>query len=133
MSRHDLLRRRIAPIAFLVAIALIAKDSCDKDKRAHTAVELEFGADRSEVRAVDVEVYAGSELAASFHRAALPGEAIGPCKFQLSLPDENVELRIDIDRGASHQQLTRRVRVIEGSTTLIAIPAMGPAEPNSAR
>jgi hypothetical protein len=122
VSRYDLIRRRIAPIAFLVAIALIAKDSCDKGKRAHTAVELEFGADRSEVRAVDVEVYAGGELAAAFHRAALPGEQIGPCRFQLALADENAELRIDIDRGAGHQYVTRRVQVIEGSTTLIAIP-----------
>ena len=123
MSRYDLVRRRIAPIAFFVAIALIAKDSCDKDKRTHTAVELEFGADRSEVRAVDVEVFTGSERAAAFHREALPGRAIGPCRFQLALTDEDAELRIDVDRGAAHQQLTRRVHVIEGSTTLIAIPS----------
>ena len=122
MSRYDFLRRRIAPIAFLAAIALIAKDSCDKDKRTHTAVELEFGADRSDVRAVDVEVYIGSERVASFHREALPGSLIGPCRFQLALADEDAELRIDVDRGAAHQQLTRRVHVIEGSTTLLAIP-----------
>ena len=126
MSRYDLLRRRIAPIAFFVAIALIAKDTCDKSQRAHTAVELEFGADRSEVRAVDVEVYTGSERVAAFHREALPGGTIGPCRFQLSLADEDAELRIDIDRGATRQQLTRRVRVIEGSTTLIAIPPNAP-------
>ncbi|HEY0990135.1 MAG TPA: hypothetical protein VGD80_23950 [Kofleriaceae bacterium] len=123
MSRYDLLRRRIAPIAFFVAIALIAKDSCDKDKRTHTAVELEFGADRSEVRAVDVEVFTGGDRVAAFHREALPGSMIGPCRFQLALTDEDAELRIDVDRGAAHQQLTRRVHVIEGSTTLIAIPS----------
>jgi hypothetical protein len=122
VSRYDLLRRRIAPIAFFVAIALIAKDSCDKDKRTHTAVELEFGADRSEVRAVDVEVFTGSERVGAFHREALPGGVIGPCRFQLALTDEDAELRIDVDRGAAHQQLTRRVHVIEGSTTLIGIP-----------
>lgn len=122
MSRYDFLRRRIAPIAFFVAIALIAKDSCDKDKRTHTAVELEFAADRSEVRAVDVEVFTGSERVAAFHREALAGGTIGPCRFQLALADEDAELRIDVDRGATHQQLTRRVHVIEGSTTLIAIP-----------
>jgi hypothetical protein len=126
VSRYDLFRRRIAPIAFFVAIALIAKDTCDKSKRTHTAVELEFGADRSEVRAVDVEVYTDSERIAAFHREALPGGAIGPCKFQLSLVDEDVELRIDIDRGSTHQHVTRRVRVIEGSTTLIAIPPHAP-------
>ena len=125
MSRYDLLRRRIAPIAFFAAIALIAKDSCDKDKRAHTAVELEL-ADRSEVRAVDVEVFTGSERVGAFYREALPGKEIGPCRFQLALTDEDAELRIDVDRGAAHQQLTRRIHVIEGSTTLIAIPPVEP-------
>ena len=128
MSRYDFLRKRIAPIAFFAAIALIAKDSCDKNKRTHTAVELEFGNDRAEVRAVDVEVYSGSEQVSRFHREALPGSMIGPCRFQLALADEDVELRIDVDRGAAHQQLTRRVHVIEGSTTLIAIPP-GAAQP----
>src|SRR5439155_22073992 len=119
----DLFRRRIAPIAFFIAIALIAKDSCDKDKRTHTTVELELGADRTDVRAVDVEVFAGEDRVAAFHRAALPGATIGPTRFELSLAQDDVELRIDIDRGARHQTLTRRLHAIEGSTALIAVPA----------
>jgi hypothetical protein len=122
VSRYDLFRRRIAPIAFFIAIALIARDSCEKDKRTHTTVELELGADRSEVRAVDLEVFAGDERVAAFHRAALPGATIGPCRFELALAQDDAELRIDIDRGARHQTMTRRLHAIEGSTTLIAIP-----------
>ena len=129
MSRYDLFRRRIAPIAFFVAIALIAKDSCEKHQRTHTTVELELGADRSDVRAVDVEVFAGAERVAAFHRAALPDAVIGPCRFELALAQDDVELRIDIDRGARHQTLTRRLHVLEGSTTMIAIPAGAPPSP----
>jgi hypothetical protein len=123
VSRYDLFRRRLAPIAFFVAIALIAKDSCEKDKRTHTTVELELGADRSDVRACDVEVYAGDERLAAFHRAALPDAPIGPCRFDLALDRDDVELRIDIDRGARHQTLPRRLYALEGSTTQIAIRA----------
>ena len=129
MSRYDFFRRRIAPFAFFVAIALIARDSCEKDKRTHTTVELEL-ADRPSVRAVDVEVFAvrdrdgdhGSDRVAAFHRAALTGAPIGPVRLDLALADEDAELRIDIDRGDQHQLVTRRIHAIEGSTTLIAIP-----------
>jgi hypothetical protein len=110
VSRYDLFRRRIAPLAFFVAIALIARDSCEKDKRTHTTVELEL-ADRPSVRTVDVEVFAvtGSSGAsavgdrvAAFHRAALTGAPIGPVRLDLALADEDAELRIDIDRGGLH-------------------------------
>lgn len=122
MSRYDLFRRRIAPIAFFVAIALIAKDSCDKGQRTHTTVELEFGASQSEVRAVDVEVFVGDALVARAHRSALPGSTIRPVRFPVALPDEDGELRIEVDRGATRQVLTRRFHAIEGSTTTITIP-----------
>jgi hypothetical protein len=122
VSRYDLFRRRIAPIAFFLAIALIARDSCEKDKRTHTTVELELGADRAEIRAVDLEVFSGTDRVAAYHRAALPGEPIGAARFELALTDDDAELRIDIDRGARHQLLTRRIHALEGSTTLIAIP-----------
>ena len=122
MSRYDLFRRRIAPLAFFVAIALIARDSCEKDKRTHTTVELEL-ADRPTVRAVDVEVFAGSDRVAAFHRAALSGADIGPVRLDLALAADDAELRIDIDRGDQHQTLARNIHVIEGSTTLISIPA----------
>jgi hypothetical protein len=122
VSSYDLFRRRIAPIAFFLAIALIARDSCEKDKRTHTTVELELGADRAEIRAVDLEVFAGTERVGLYHRAALPDQAIGPVRFDLALADEDAELRIDIDRGARHQVLTRRIHALEGSTTLIAVP-----------
>ena len=130
MSRYDLFRRRIAPLAFFLAIALIARDSCEKDKRTHTTVELELS-DRASVRTVDVEVFAvgGSsssspigDRVAAFHRAALTGAPIAPVRLDLALAVEDAELRIDIDRGDQHQLVTRRIHVIEGSTTLISIP-----------
>jgi hypothetical protein len=127
VSRYDLFRRRIAPIAFLVAIALIARDSCDKEQRTHTAVELDFGDARPRVRAVDVEVFTGvngvtgsagvsAEPIARFHRNALSDTGIGPCRFDLASPDPDGELHIDVDLGAEHRTMVRRFRAVEGST-----------------
>ena len=119
MSRYDLFRRRIAPIAFLLAIGLIARDSCQKDHRTHTTAELDFGAARPQVRAVDVDVVIGDETVAQFYRTALPGNIIGPCRFQLALPADDGELRIDLDLGGEHRRLTRRFHAVEGATMLV--------------
>lgn len=130
MSRYDLFRKRIAPIAFFLAIALIARDSCEKDKRTHTTVELAFGASMGaqtpRVHAVDVDVVIGADTIATFHRATLPDSTIGPCRFVLALPSEDGELRIDIDLGATHHRLTRRFHAVEGSTMLVTIPDADP-------
>lgn len=122
MSRYELFRKRIAPIAFFLAIAFLARESCEKDKRLHTTVELVFGDTKPAIRTVDVDIMAGTEVVATFHRAAQTGSVIGPCQFPVVLPDEVGELRIDIDRGDAHQKLVRRIQIIEGSTTRVIIP-----------
>lgn len=124
MSRYDLFRRRIAPIAFLLAIGLIARDSCEKDQRTHTTVELDFGDARPRVRAVDVAVVTGgadSEPVARFHRAALTDGGIGPCRFVLALPADDGELQLDVDLGPEQRRLTRRFHAVEGATLRVAV------------
>jgi hypothetical protein len=121
MSRYDLFRRRIAPFAFAIALAVIAWDACDSGQRTRTTVELQLGDAEPAVRTVDVEVWLGPELHASYHRAALPGSTIGPCRFELSLPEADGELRIDVDLGATRRQVTRRFHAVEGSTMYITL------------
>lgn len=121
VSRYDLFRRRIAPVAFLLAIGLIARDSCQKSHRTHTMVELQLGEARPRVRAVDVDVVAGGETVARFYRAALPGTMIGPCQFELALPVDDGELRLDVDLGADHRRLTRAFHAVEGATVFVPI------------
>jgi hypothetical protein len=121
VSRYDLFRRRIAPVAFLLAIGLIARDSCEKSHRTHTTVELQLGEARSRVRAVDADVVIGAETVARFHRAALPDAMIGPCRFELALPVDDGELRLDVDLGAEHRRLTRSLHAVEGATLFVPI------------
>ena len=132
MSRYDLIRKRLAPIAFVFAIGLLVRDSCQKDQRTHTTIELAFATPEAKIHAVDVGVVINHETFATFHRAALPGGSIGPCRFQAALPAEDGELHIDVDLGDHHQQLTRPFHALDGSTTIIHIPdddAPAPATP----
>jgi hypothetical protein len=121
VSRYDLFRRRIAPIAFALALALIVRDSCQKDQRTHTSVELTFGAAASQVRGVEVDVVAGGETIATFRRAAPSDGAIGPCRFPLTTAQDDGELRIDVDLGATHQRIIRRFHAVEGSTLVVPL------------
>src|SRR5262249_37315929 len=100
---------------------LIVKDSCEKGKRTRTTVELQFGAAEPQVRDVQVDVMLSGETFATYHRAALPDATIGPCRFPLALPQDDGELRIDVDLGATHRQVTRRFHAVEGSTTLVSL------------
>lgn len=120
MSRYDLFRRRIAPIAFFIAIGFIVRDTCQKDQRTHTTVELELGDARPRVAAVDAEVRVDGDEVSRFHRAALPGSVIGPCRFALALPSDDGELRIDVELAAGeHRHLARKFHAIEGATMQI--------------
>lgn len=122
MSRYDLFRKRLAPIAFVIAIGLLVRDSCQKDQRTHTTFDLAFAAPLAKIHAVDIDVIVNHETFATFHRAQLPGGTIGPCRFPSALPADDGELHIDVDLGDHHQQLVRPFHAIEGSTTIIHIP-----------
>jgi hypothetical protein len=122
VSRYDVFRRRIAPIALILAIGLIARDSCDKQQRTHATVELALGPAAAAARAITVEVVAAGDTVATFHRVALPDLPLGPCRFPLSTTAEDGELRIDLELGASHRRLTRPFHAVEGSTIVVPVP-----------
>ena len=122
MSRYDVFRRRLAPIALFLGIALIARESCQNSQRTHTTVQLSFGEAEHSVRAVEVDVVLAGETVASFHRTALPDRPIGLCEFKLSVAEVDGEFRIDVDRGDHHQRLTRQFHAVDGSAMLVTIP-----------
>ena len=122
MTRYDLFRKRIAPIAFAVALALIAYDTCNKQERTRATIVLDFGAAEPDVKGVDAEIWMNGEQVTQFHRVALEGMHIGPTRFEASLPDKDGEVRIDVELpGAVHRQLTRQLHVDEGATVTVPL------------
>ena len=71
MTKYDLFRRRIAPVAFALAIVLIARDACHKQEQNKATFVIDFGAAQPRVKAVDVELWMQGDQLAVFHRAAL--------------------------------------------------------------
>jgi len=121
VTGYDLFRRRLAPIAFACAIALIAYDAWTKHDRTSATFVLELGSAEREVTAIDAEVWMDGEQLSTFHRAALAGTTIGTPQFKQGLPGRDGELRIDVDRGGTHTRLVRRFHADDDATVRVPI------------
>lgn len=115
-------RRRIAPLAFGLAIVLMARESCNKHERAHATIVLDFGAAQPEVRTVEAQLWMNGDEIADFRRNALDGSSIGTVKFDAVLPASDGQLRIDIDLAhAPHQHLVRDIHATDGATVIVPL------------
>ena len=88
MTRHELFRKRIAPILFFGLLGLIAYDFARKQKDAAISgtVLIELGEARPRVRELAADLYVRGERVSEFRRAALPGARIGECRFEARMP-----------------------------------------------
>lgn len=121
MSKYDLFRRRIAPVAFGLAIVLMARESCHKQDQAHATFVLDLGAAQREARAVNAELWMKGEVVGVFHRAALDDHSIGSVRFDAVLPASDGELRIDVDLADGPHHLVRAVHAADGATVVVPL------------
>jgi len=122
MTKYDLFRKRIAPIAFGVAIVLIARDSCMKESRNKATFVLDYGSAAPAVQHVQAEVWMNNEQLSVYERNALPGQGIGKTTFTGSLPANDGELRIDVDLspGGRHH-IVRTIHFEDGATVTVPL------------
>jgi hypothetical protein len=122
VSKYDLFRRRIAPIAFALALGFIAYDTCNKHERTSATFVIEYGTAERDVRAIDAEVWMNGEQVTQFRRTAAEGALIGKTQFEGSLPDTDGELRMDVElTGGEHRKVTRVIHVAEGATVRVEL------------
>jgi hypothetical protein len=122
VTRYELFRKRIAPVAFGVAIVLLARESCMKQHRTHATFVLEPGAAQQEIRSVEADVWIGDAEVSTYRRNADQGAYIGPMRFVAALPDPDCELHLDVDLGArGHRTFVRHVRADEGATVTVPL------------
>jgi hypothetical protein len=121
VSRYDTFRRRIAPIAFGVAIVLLARESCNKHEHADATFAFDFGSAAKNVQSIDVDVVEHGEVYSHLHRDALPGSTIGPTRFRGALPDADGELRIDVSLPAGVRHIVRPFHADDNATITIPL------------
>ena len=124
MTRYDVFRKRIAPLAFVLGLGLVIRESCHQAERYHATIVLDYGASEAKVRAVEAEVLVDGEAFGELHRNALPDYTIGATSFKVALPVKDAELRIDVDVGEpSRRHLVRLIHAEEGSTVTVPLNA----------
>ena len=121
MTKYDLFRRRIAPIAFGVAIVLMARQSCNKQQQEHATFVLDLGAARADARAVDAELWMHDGMVAELHVHALEGSPMRTPTFDAIVPANDGELRIDVDLPTVHRHVVRHVHVEDGATVTVPL------------
>lgn len=122
MTRYDLFRKRIAPIAFALAIGFIAYDTCNKHERTSATIVLDYGSAERDIRAVEADVFMNQQQVSHFRREAQPGALIGRTQFKASLPDTDGELRVDVElTSGEHRTTSRAIHVTEGATVTIQL------------
>ncbi len=117
MTRYDFFRRRIAPVAFVLVMGLMAYEMCNKHERTQATFVLEYGVFAKDVRGVEAEIWMNGERVTNFRRTASEGSYIGTTRFDASLPDTSGELRVDVElAGGVAKHVVRRVQIEEGQT-----------------
>jgi hypothetical protein len=96
-SRYDRWRRRLAPAALLIALGVLAYDTCESKEKSGTPIVLDLGAARPSVRHVRADAFVAGEPSGWFESAVIGTE---PLRFRALLEDRAVvRLQVTTDRG----------------------------------
>jgi hypothetical protein len=116
-----MIRKRIAPLIFLLAMGLLVRETCQKADRAQATVVIELGGAEAKVRAVDVTMHVDGDELSVFHRVAPPGLTIGPIRFPVSMPSRDGELKIDVSLETTTKHVVRKIHAEDGSVVTVQI------------
>ncbi len=119
MSRYSLIRRRLAPVAFVIGMGVIIQQTCTKQQRFHATLVLDLGPLAATAVAVDAELVIGPESIGKFHAVALPGVHLKSPRFEIAMPAADGELHVDVDLGAEHRAVIRGIHADDGGTITV--------------
>jgi hypothetical protein len=115
-SRYDRIRRRLAPLALIIALAVLAWENCKPSERVTVTIGFELGPRAAEVSRLEVVLRRGATVIGHYRR----GEGAGvPAQARLSLPRGAIELDIELDAAGRSARLTRRIDV--GDAALVRV------------
>ena len=116
-----MIRKRIAPLIFILAMGLLIRETCQKADRAQATVVIELGGAEAKVRALDARLIVEGEQLSTFYRAAPPGLTIGPIRFPVQMPSRDGELQIDVTLDTTTKRIVRTFRATDGAVVTIKI------------
>jgi hypothetical protein len=119
---YDIFRKRIAPIAFIVAILALGTRTCKADM-AEVELTVSFGAAAADVRSIRVDLFKGDDVepVASFNRSY--GEAGAQTSPLLDAQLDPGMYRVDMTVGtvSGTRHITRAVDMDDRSSITVSI------------
>ncbi len=117
----ELFKRRVLPIAFICGMAVLIQRTCNGATRTHATIVIDLGASASVVKKVDAQLVVAGDANAEFHRTALPDLAIGPCQFEVAMPQDDGELTIDVELPTTTKHFVRRIHASDGAVVRVSL------------
>jgi len=114
-SRYEWFRRRLAPVAFLIALGVLVHQTCQSRDRAEVTVGLDYGAAAAQVSHVRADVMVGDESVSWFESGPpVPGV---PAQFRALIEGGQATVRIEVTTAAGVRTIERKI-VAEGGSAV---------------
>jgi hypothetical protein len=128
-SRYAKFRRRLAPVAVLIALGVLAHETCNKKEAARQTIELRFGDHAAEIRHLRADLMVDGVPVAHLERDGAP-DAQAPMRFDAMIDGDDVRVMVDITTGAGPR---RAERIITRQPGAIVVVELGPELDRPAR
>jgi len=106
VTRYEWFRKRLAPVALIVALAVLAQQTCDRKQAASEQIELRFGTHADEVQHVRADVLVGDTPVAHVERD-LVADPSTPVRFPAVVDGERATIMIDMTTTRGPRRVTR--------------------------
>jgi hypothetical protein len=127
-SAYDLFRSRIAPVAFVIALILLATHTCQSEP-ASVTFYFDFGGRGAPVRVLEVEMLRGDdpEPVANFKEHFSSSRPASRSRWKLKLDGGTYRLRIRVETAVKTHRLERTVKVTDGAAITVPLADALPA------
>ncbi len=122
-SRYDLFRKRLAPVALVVALAALGHETCGRSGSNDVTIELGFGTHAGEIRRVRADVFVDGEPDAWMEQAFGPDGADRPPRFRALVPEGHAVLRVDLVTASGARRVEHKLSPASGATLLVDLGA----------
>ena len=106
MTRYEWFRKRLAPVALILALVLLAHETCNRQQAASETIELRFGSHAAEVQHVRADVLVGDQPVGYVERD-LTADPTTPVRFPAVIDGDNASISIDLRTTRGPRHVTR--------------------------
>jgi len=119
-SRYQVFRRVVAPIALIVALGVLAWDTCRKDERADVRFAMDFGDDAADIRQVRVDLWVGDDSIGYFETRFGDAGATAPVRWKQPVPRDEIDATVSLTLADGQVvELRRRLHAPSGGEAVI--------------